>query len=86
MKPFDVSAVLDPLTDVYPSANVLLGAAKAGDRDARYAISRLWLSEGIPFAFKARPAVYVTAEPKLRVFGRFENASSSYLSLSAVFF
>src|SRR3990172_9093625 len=58
MKPFDVSAVLDPLTEVYPPAEVLLGAAKAGNQDARYAISRLWLSEGIPFAFKARPAVY----------------------------
>src|SRR3990172_5025478 len=58
MKPFDVSAVLDPLTDIYPAADVLLGAAKAGDRDVRYAISRLWLSEGIPFAFRARPAVY----------------------------
>ena len=58
MQPFNVSAALDPLTEVYPPANVLLRAVKAGDRDARYAISRLWLSEGIPFAFKARPAVY----------------------------
>jgi len=58
MRPFDVSAVLDPLTEVYPAANVLLGAAKAGDRDVRYALSRLWLSEGIPFAFKTKPGIY----------------------------
>ena len=58
MQPFNVSAILDPLTEVYPSADVLLAAARAGDRDVRYAICRLWLSEGIPFAFKARPAVY----------------------------
>jgi hypothetical protein len=58
MRPFDVSAVLDPLTEVYPAANVLLEAAKAGDRDVRYALSRLWLSEGIPFAFKTRPGIY----------------------------
>lgn len=58
MRPFDVSAVLDPLTEVYPAANVLLEAAKAGDRDVCYALSRLWLSEGIPFAFKTRPGIY----------------------------
>ncbi len=58
MRPFEVSAVLDPLTEVYPAANVLLEAAKVGDRDVRYALSRLWLSEGIPFAFKTRPGTY----------------------------
>jgi hypothetical protein len=58
MQPFNVSAVLDPLTDVYPPVDVLLAAVKASDRDVRYAISGLWLSEGIPFAFKARPALY----------------------------
>ncbi|OFZ98688.1 MAG: hypothetical protein A3H35_08035 [Betaproteobacteria bacterium RIFCSPLOWO2_02_FULL_62_17] len=58
MHPFDISAVLDPLTEIYPSADVLLRAAKTGDRDVRYAISRLWLSEGIPFAFMTRPSIY----------------------------
>lgn len=58
MQPFNVSAVLDPLTETYPPADVLLEAAKTGDRDVRYAMSRLWLSEGIPFAFKIRPGVY----------------------------
>ncbi len=58
MQPFEVSAVLDPLTEIYPAPNVLLEAAKAGDRDVRYALSRLWLSEGIPFAFKTKPGIY----------------------------
>ena len=58
MRPFDVSKVLDPLIEVYPAANVLLEAVKVGDRDVRYALSRLWLSEGIPFAFKTRPGIY----------------------------
>lgn len=40
------------------------------------------------FAVTATPvwAQRVTAEPKLHVFGRFENASFSYLFLSFVFF
>ena len=58
MRPFDVSAVLDAVTEVYPPADVLLAAARTGDRDVRYAISRLWLSEGIPFAFRSRPSIY----------------------------
>jgi hypothetical protein len=58
MQAFEVSTALDRLTDVYPPVDYLLGAAKVGDRDARYAMSRLWLSEGIPFAFKTRPGLY----------------------------
>ena len=58
LQPFDVSVALDPLTEAYPPANLLLEAAKTGDRDVRYAMSRLWLSEGVPFAFKSRPGVY----------------------------
>lgn len=58
MRPFDVSPALEPLHDVYPSADTILGAARGGDRDARYAIARLWLSEGIPHCFRARPSLY----------------------------
>lgn len=58
MKPFDVPTALDSLRDAYLSAADLLAAAGTGSRDARYALARLWLSEGIPFAFRARPAVY----------------------------
>jgi len=58
MQPFDISPILDPLTETYPPAELLLEAVKTGDRSVRCAISRLWLSEGIPFAFKAKPGVY----------------------------
>ncbi len=58
MKPFDVSPALAPLREVYPSADAVLTAAREGDRDARYAIARLWLSEGIPYSFRERPGVY----------------------------
>ena len=58
MRPFEVSPALEPLLEVYPRAEVILEAARGGDRDARYAISRLWLSEGIPYSFKERPGIY----------------------------
>src|SRR5258706_16481232 len=58
MRPFEVSSALEPLRETYPSADALLDAARTGNRDARHAIARLWLSEGIPFAFRTRPSVY----------------------------
>lgn len=58
MRPFEVSPALEPLREVYPSVAVILEAARRSDRDARYAMARLWLSEGIPYSFKARPSVY----------------------------
>jgi hypothetical protein len=58
MRPFDVYKALDSLTDHYPSADTLLTAAADRDANVRQAMSRLWLSEGIPFAFKARPGTY----------------------------
>ncbi|OGD19402.1 MAG: hypothetical protein A2W03_15075 [Candidatus Aminicenantes bacterium RBG_16_63_16] len=58
MRPFEVSPALEPLRDVYLSADAILVAAREGDRDARYAMARLWLSEGIPYSFKARPGLY----------------------------
>lgn len=58
MRPFDVSPALEPLREAYPSADAILEAARVGDRDARYAIARLWLSEGIPHSFKVRPGIY----------------------------
>jgi hypothetical protein len=58
MRPFDVNKALDSLTDHYPSADTLLTAAADRDVNVRQAMSRLWLSEGIPFAFKARPGTY----------------------------
>jgi hypothetical protein len=58
MRPFEVSPALEPLRELYPSVDAILRAAQRGDRDTRYAIARLWLSEGIPYSFKGRPGVY----------------------------
>jgi len=58
MRPFDYFNTLDSLTDHHPSADKLLSAAAARDVNALQAMSRLWLSEGIPFAFKDRPGTY----------------------------
>jgi hypothetical protein len=58
MRAFDVSPAIEPLREVYPSADAIITAVRGGDRDARYAIARLWLSEGIPYSFKALPGLY----------------------------
>lgn len=58
MRAFDVSPAIEPLREVYPSADAIITAVRGGNRDARYAIARLWLSEGIPYSFKARPGLY----------------------------
>lgn len=58
MRQFDVPVSLSAVTEIYPSADVLLSASRVCDKSARSALVRLWLSEGIPFAFKARPSIY----------------------------
>lgn len=58
MRPFDVSPALVALLDPYPAAEALSRACAAGGRRARLALARLWLSEGIPFAFRGNPAAY----------------------------
>jgi hypothetical protein len=58
MRPFDVSPHLDSFVNPYPSAEDVARASSAGGRLVRLALARLWLSEGVPFAFRDRPAVY----------------------------
>lgn len=58
MEPFRIAASLAKLTDPYVSATALLQAARVGGEQARVGIARLWLSEGIPFAFRNCPAIY----------------------------
>jgi len=58
MKAFEVSPAIEPLRAAYPPAELLITAMREGNRDARQAIARLWLSEGVPFAFKDRPGLY----------------------------
>jgi hypothetical protein len=58
MEAFKVSTHLSVLLDSYTVARSLVDAAINGGEQSKMAIARLWLSEGIPFAFKKRPALY----------------------------
>jgi hypothetical protein len=58
MEPFRIASTLLRLTDPYPDPITLLGAAHGGGEQARIALARLWLSEGIPYAFRDCPAIY----------------------------
>lgn len=58
MEAFKVSTHLSALMDSYPDARHLVNAAANGGQTSRMAIARLWLSEGIPYVFKSRPALY----------------------------
>lgn len=58
MRPFLLEESMLPLTAPYPEPLLFMKVTKmAGHRD-RHAIARLWLSEGIPFAFRECPALY----------------------------
>lgn len=58
MRAFDLPPALEPLRAVYPPVDEILAAAEGGNRVSRFAIVQLWLTEGIPLAFKAQPGLY----------------------------
>jgi hypothetical protein len=58
MEPFKISNHLRNVVGTYPQAELIINAGKEGGEAARHAIARLWLSEGIPYAFKDCPSVY----------------------------
>ncbi len=58
MEAFKVSGPLKALSDHYPDAQSIREVAAKGGESARIALARLWLSEGIPFAFKDCPGLY----------------------------
>jgi hypothetical protein len=58
MEPFRIASTLVKLTDQYPEPSVILAAAQKGGEPARIALAQLWLSEGIPYAFRDCPAIY----------------------------
>ena len=58
MEAFKIPEPLINISDIYPRAETILEAAKTGGWIATTAIARLWLSEGIPFAFKSHPGLY----------------------------
>jgi hypothetical protein len=58
MEPFKVADPLKEISDHYPPATSIREVATKGGEQARIALARLWLSEGIPFAFRDCPGVY----------------------------
>ena len=56
-KPFTIGPHLARLTGAYPRAPDVLQAASEGPRE-KAILARLWISEGIPFAFKNCPGLY----------------------------
>jgi hypothetical protein len=58
MEPFRIASTLVNLSDQYPQPSIIVAAARNGGELARIALARLWLSEGIPYAFRNCPAIY----------------------------
>ena len=58
MKPLQVEAPLLTLSCQYPDAIALREAIVLSSTHARESVVRLWLTEGIPFAFRDCPALY----------------------------
>lgn len=56
-RPFVIGPRLTNLRGAYPQAQDILEAATEGRR-AKAILARLWISEGIPFAFKDCPSLY----------------------------
>jgi hypothetical protein len=58
MLPFEIPESIGELKGVYPSAEVIMAAAGKSGKTELHAIACLWLSEGIPFAFREKPGLY----------------------------
>lgn len=58
MEPFRITSSLDSLKETYPPSHYFREAISKGGHRGQSAIARLWLSEGIPFAFKEKPGIY----------------------------
>ena len=59
MRPFLIPDSIRDLRVPYPSASCVLQAA-AGGRIARADLVQLWITEGIPYAFKDCPGIYAS--------------------------
>ena len=56
-RPFRIDPPLAGLSGTYPASEDVLQAVGLGPRE-RSVVARLWVSEGIPFAFQECPALY----------------------------
>jgi hypothetical protein len=57
-KPFEVDESLQRLLDPHPTPEKFREALHLASRRSREEVVRLWLTEGIPFAFRGRPIAY----------------------------
>lgn len=58
MDGFKVDTHIKDIVLPYPPAPEIARAGRDGSEQARHALARLWLSEGIPWAFRQCPALY----------------------------
>jgi len=58
MLPFKIPESIGKLKDLHPDAEIIMGAVAKSGKAELHAIARLWLSEGIPFAFRDNPGLY----------------------------
>lgn len=58
MEAFRIPEPLRSLKSTHPEAEAVLAAARNGGNSSRVALARLWLSEGIPYAFAECPAIF----------------------------
>jgi hypothetical protein len=65
MAAFKISNALMQLKDTYPDKESFLYALKNCTTQEQFGIIRLWLTEGIPYAFRDNPFLYETVRDKL---------------------
>jgi hypothetical protein len=58
MQPFSITKEFEQVRDIYPGPNELIKAGRTASFDEQQGLVRLWLSEGIPFAFREVPGIY----------------------------
>ena len=63
---FRMAPQLAGLRDTYPDSEDVLETVRLG-REAQSVVARLWVSEGIPFAFRECPALYEMARAWLAI-------------------
>jgi hypothetical protein len=68
MEPFRIATPLVGFCDPYPDPRLLLEVGRSGGEQARIALARQWLSEGIPYVFRECPAMYEAVRTWLSMF------------------
>ena len=56
--PFTSIPTFQGLHEAFPDAEALRAAVRGGKRHGQEILARLWITEGIPFAFQGNPSIY----------------------------